>query len=178
MAVFQRLAPAGDQNFRPDNVRFYPEGSSAGFVLGDFVKLSNGKVVIAAAAGNTLAASVLVGQALADASGSSTGTPTIPVYVFDSESIIRLPVVSGSSAASTALTDVGTAYGIRHTATTDVCGVDGWAVDKNETSAVYGQVESIPTGVGLGGAYPIAEQFGNVDYRINLNKVQGAGVTP
>lgn len=178
MAVFTRLSPAGIQDLRAENIHFYPEGSSAGFVEGDFVKLVSGKVVIAAASGNTLAASVIVGMALADASGSSTGTPTIPVQVFDGDTIIRLPVVSGSSAASTALTDVGTSYGIRHTSTNDICAADGWAVDKNEPTAVYGQVESIPTGVGIGGAYPINEKFGNVDYRFNLNKLQGAGVTP
>lgn len=178
MATFKRLQPGGIQTFNPANVRFYPEASSAGFVEGDCVKLSSGKVAVAAAAGNTVAASAIVGMALADASGTSTGTPTIPVYVYDGGTIQRFPVVAGSSATSTALTQVGTAYGIRHTATTDICGVNGWAVDINETSAVYGQVESIPTGIGLGNAYPIAEQFGTVDFRFNLNKLQGAGVTP
>lgn len=164
---------------RPENISWYPEGSSAGFKEGDLVKLSSGKVVIAVAAGSTLAASVVLGMALADASGTSTGTPTIPVAVFDGDTIMKMPVVSGSSSASTALTDVGLAYGIRHTATTDICGVDGWAVDKNETSAVYGQVESIPTNpAGIGDAYPITEQFGTVNFRFNVNKVQGAGVTP
>lgn len=164
---------------RPENVQWYPEASSAGFKEGDFVKLASGKVAISAAAGNTLAASVILGMALADASGTSTGTPTIPVAVFDGDTIIKLPVVSGSSSTSTALTAVGTAYGIRHTATTDICAADGWAVDTNETSAVYGHVESIPTNpAGIGGGYPISEQFGIVNFRFNINKLQGAGVTP
>lgn len=179
MATFVRMVPSGLQTFRPSNVRVYPEGSSAGFYAGDLVKLSSGKVVVAAAAGNTLAASTLVGMALVDATGTSTGTPTIPTYVFDNQDIIRLPVVSGSSAASTALTQVGAHYGIRHTATTDACGVEGWAVDTNETTAYYGQVESIPTNPnGIGNAYPVDTEFGTVDFRFDNNRVQGAGVTP
>ncbi len=174
----QRIQPSGLQIFRAGNQRWYPEGSSAGFKEGDIVKLSSGKVVIAVAAGSTLAASAVLGMALADASGTSTGTPTVPVYVFDDQTIWRTFVVSGSSSASTALTDVGLAYGIRHTATTDLCGCDAWAVDKNETSAVYGQVEDIPTGTGIGNAYPITEAFGTVDFRFNSAKLQGAGTTP
>lgn len=153
MATAQNWGPMAAENARVTVTRPYTEAASQTFVAGDLVTLSSGKVAIAKAAGNTMvAADKILGRAASDASGTTDAA--IDVHVFLPGHTERLPVYHGTAASAvTAITDVGTAYGLRNDAT------QGWCIALDETGATTTKVRI----VGIAPDFPVGEQYGLED---------------
>lgn len=164
MATAQNWGPMGTENATKPVVRQFTEGASQTFTSIDLVTLSSGKVVIAAAAGNTLTSGVkILGRASEDASGVTDDPVLVEVWMPGHTE--RMPVYHGTPASAvTAITDIGTAYGLRNDAT------QGWCIALDETSATKGRV------IGIAGDFPVGEQYGLEDFTFLSAQLYGAGV--
>lgn len=102
----------------------FGEKATQTFVKGEPVNLSSGTVQRIVATSTALGASdYILGVAKTPASGT-TGTP-ITVSVTDDRYFIGLPcVTSVTTAAATAVTQIGVSYALAHTATAGVYGYD------------------------------------------------------
>lgn len=155
MATLQRYMPGGIVNWNQGNVREFPEAASQSFKAGDPVDLVSGKLTLAVAAGNNFGAGDdIVGVALEDASG--TTNTRIKVYVFNANTILRLPVYHSTAASAiTAYTQIGTSYEIRFHTGSILC------VDIENTTNAKGKVIGINEGDPRN---PVGEQYGLVDF--------------
>lgn len=164
MATAMNWGPMGSENARQEVVRPFLEGTGQTYTTLDIVALSAGYIVIAAAAGTTLAAGQqILGYPDRDASGVFA-TP-LNVAVFQPGEVRRMPIYAGAAGtAVTAQTDAGTAYGLRNDAT------QGWCVSKDEIVATKLRVMAISPD------FPVGEANGLVDVEFLTAQLQGGGV--
>lgn len=152
MATLQRYAPGGILDRDQANISEFPEAASQSFKAGDPVNLSSGKLQLAKAAGNDLAAGDdLLGFAEMDATGTTDSK--IRVYVIKPGMKMRLPVYyTGNTAlAVTAVASNGVSYGLRYHTGGILC------VNLADTSATKVRQEKVSL------SYPAGEQYGLVD---------------
>lgn len=162
-APLQIWAPMSSEDARLTTVRPFTEGASQTFTTLDLVTLSGGKVVIAKAAGNNMTSGdTILGRPTSDASGT-TDNP-LNVEVFLAGHTDRMPVYNATAASAvTAITDIGTAYGLRNDVT------QGWCINNGDTSATKVRI------IGISGDYPVGTQYGLEDATYLSASLLGAG---
>lgn len=156
-------------------IKKWPEAASQSFKAGDVLLLnSDGRVAIAATAGNSVAANViLLGVAMQDATG--TTDTLLDVAEFTAGMQLRLPVYHSTPASAvTARTDLlddpagnppYRLFDLRNNSAST-----GWMVDieaaQNDASTVM-KCEEIDR------QYPVGEQYGTCWWSVNLSLTAG-----
>lgn len=123
----------------PKKIETYPEAASQSFKKGAVVYLVNGKVTIAAAAGANVGNISILGIAEHDASGTTDNPVKVLLATAQTEFVACL--TSDDATATYAVTDIPTAYDLRH-----VTGAYGFTVNKNSTSNTRALPVSVITG--------------------------------
>lgn len=98
----------------------YPEAASQTFKKGQFVYLNNGYVTVCSSS-----SSKILGMAAEDAhNGGSNGAYNVAVYIANEDTIFELNKVTAAGAATTtAVSDIGSDFGIYFDSTNNWCHV-------------------------------------------------------
>lgn len=136
----QRMKAIGTISGNSPEIRYYPEAASQSFKAGELVYLASGKVTICGAD-----PSLILGMAMEDATG--TTNTDLAVAIANKDTVFEGNVYHGTPASAiTAITDVGTDYGV-------VNADNKWYVDVSDTSNVRILVRDLSKKDAVGDTY-------------------------